>query len=237
LQGRGLTDIFIHERNKFGPETTVSARSGYIETDTSTDKSLVYLSDATIINSDADRAPLIIRVRSFVYKPDFTFQAPAFRARGGAERELTLGELWEKQADAGSGDAQVSKEAVAQLSAEANGRLVRSISVAAMPFLAVPMGIAAKRSHQAVAIAVGSVCLVAYHFIIEMGQGLVAHGTVSPLLGMWVPFAIFATLSIYLFYRVDQQPRPKILETIFENASDTVGAALKKAGLAKLVSK
>ncbi len=237
LQGRGLSGIFIHETDNYGAETTVSARDGYVETDPNTKKSSVFLSEATIINSGQDRAPIIVNVGSVIFQPDVPFQPPAFRARGKAERELTLGEIWERQREELSGDTPVDRETIAQLSAEANGRLIRSISIAAMPFLAIPMGISAKRRNQGMAIAIGSVFLVAYHYTLEMGQGLVAIGSISPLIGMWTPLAIFVTFSLYLFYRAEQKPRSHALEGAIEKASDAVGAALKKVGLAKLVFK
>jgi len=235
--GRGLTGVFIHEAGDGGTETTVKARQGQVETDPETGDARVLLSDVLIINKENGRAPLVLHMNSMVYVPDFSFQPPAFRSRGNGERELTLGEIWQKQAETGPDDQSKDDNLSAHLSAEVNGRIVRSVSVATMPFLAVPMGVAAKRRRRGVAIAVGAVFLAAYHYTLELGQGLVGLGVVSALWGMWMPLALFSSLCFFLFFRIDHQMRSNIFETVFDAVSATISTQLKKISFKRQTSK
>lgn len=237
LEGQGLSGVFIYETNAFGSETSVRAGSGYVKTDPETNMSTVVLTDATIINAEEGRAPFVLKIGSVVYTPDESFQPPAFRPRGRAEREMTLGELWAKQREEAAAEGGGDKQQLAELNAEATGRLIRSISIAAMPFLAIPIGIAAKRKNQGTAIAIGSLFLVTYHYSVEMGQGLVAHGTVSPLLGMWTPMILFMSLCVYLFYRVDRQPRSNPWEVAIDRVSEVLHSTAKKLHFGNAVPK
>src|SRR3712207_8298991 len=70
----------------------------------------------------------------------FVQRLPAFRPRGADEREMTLGELWDAEGETGVPQR--------RLDGELHGRLVRSASLLLLPLLAMPMGLAAKRSRR-----------------------------------------------------------------------------------------
>src|SRR3546814_2828057 len=89
--------------------------------------------------------------------------------------------------------------------AEIHDRLVRSLSVLFLPFLAVPFALGARRARQSLGIAVGLVVLVAYNQVLTIGKSLASIERVTPLIGQWLPFAVLALGSLYLFYRRDRK--------------------------------
>jgi hypothetical protein len=62
--------------------------------------------------------------------------------------------------------------------------------------------------------------------MLEMGEGLVGLGVVSPLIGLWLPFVIFSVICISLFRRLDQRLRPNAFEKMFDRV-DTIFKAAK----------
>lgn len=221
LQGRGLTGVFIHQITQSGRETTISAASGQVETDPETDQSVVRLKNVVQIVERPGEPPITLFLGALVYTPDFPFQPAPFRARGDDHREMTLGELL--TGDTPEGAVRNNDLEQAKLSAEANGRLVRSISVATMPLLAVPMGLAVKRRRRGAALTVAAVMLLTYHYTLELGQGLTGLGRVSPWIGLWLPFCIFTLICLTLYYRVDQKLRPNIFEMLFDRVDAAFG--------------
>ncbi len=214
LEGRGLTGVFIHQITRSGRESTISAASGQVETNPETGQSVVTLQNAVQIVERPEEPTVTMFLGTLVYTPDFPFEPAPFRPRGEDHRELTLGELLTGELPEGvlkSGEINQAK-----LSAEANGRLARSISVSMMPLLAVPMGIAVKRRKRGAALTVAAVMLLLYHYTLELGQGLTGLGRVSPLIGLWLPFCIFTVICLTLFLRVDQKLRPNVFEMLFD---------------------
>src|SRR3546814_17469769 len=80
-------------------------------------------------------------------------------------------------------------------------RVVRSLSVLFLPFLAVPFALGARRARQTAGIAFGLVILVAYNEALTIGKSLASLERISPLLGQWLPLLALAAGSLYLFYR------------------------------------
>ena len=119
----------------------------------------------------------------------------AFRPRGEDERELTLPELWRYRATPPPG---VTTD---DMLGEFHDRVVRSLSVLFLPLLAVPFALGSRRARQTFGIALGLIVLVAYNEVLNTGKSLASIGRVSPLLGQWLPFAVLALGSLYLFYR------------------------------------
>ncbi|MFV0301470.1 MAG: hypothetical protein ACK5IP_11425, partial [Paracoccus sp. (in: a-proteobacteria)] len=48
--------------------------------------------------------------------------------------------------------------------------------------------------------------------------GLVGMGAVSPLLGLWLPLALFALVCVNLFRRIDGRLRPDPFEALLDRA-------------------
>ena len=160
---------------------------------------------------------------------DLIGQEP-FRPRGEDERELTLLELWQQRE---TPPPQVRTD---EMLAEFHDRLVRTLSVLLLPFLAVPFAIGGRRSHQSYGIAAGLVILVAYNQIIGAGKSLVSRGEILPFIGQWLPLLVLAAGSAYLFYRSaylvsrgDSLPTPRrLLEYSLQALRPGLGGAKRQ---------
>ncbi len=223
LGGSIASGVFVHQIDKDGIETTITAKFGHVATETQGDQAQIVLEDVVQIVEQPDEPPYVFNLKTMTFTPDFLVEPGPFRPRGDDARELTLGELARlnehPEIDTESGESIPP----AKLNAELNARLVRSASVAVMPFLAVPMGMAAKRRRRGAAIATASIMLLLYHYALQLGEGLVGLGMVSPLFGLWIPLAVFALLCMNLLRRIDRRLRPDPFEKLF----DWVDSALK----------
>src|SRR3546814_7120712 len=89
---------------------------------------------------------------------------------------------------------------------ELHSRLVQAASVAVLPRLAVPMGIAAKRRRRGAGVVLAAVILVLYHHALQVGQGLVELGRVAPAIGSWLPFGILAAAASWMLFQMNERP-------------------------------
>ena len=126
--------------------------------------------------------------------------AALLRDRGGDERELTMGELSQQ---ARSAHPVVSK---GTLMGEYYGRLARAAFLPFLPLLAFPLGLAAKRGNRAPSLIMAGLLLLAFQHALLLGQGLAKSGKLAPFPAIWIPFAIFAGLGVWLF--VGSRTRP-----------------------------
>ncbi|MGD1880650.1 MAG: LptF/LptG family permease [Kiloniellaceae bacterium] len=242
-----FSNVFIYEENATGKATTMTARRGSLYVAPKGEQSTLFLVDGVRLesrppatasatapgttpgNTDSTAARGTIGALRFDQSqiPIDLVAQDAFRPRGEDERELTLTELWRYRAVPPPG---VTGE---QMLAEFHDRLVRSLSVLFLPFLAVPFALGRRRSRQAYGIAVGLFILVAYNQLLSIGKSLASVGQVSPLLGLWLPFVVLALGSGYLFYRTAYKvPRGAgrwSLFGLFESLVQTLrGATLKR---------
>jgi lipopolysaccharide export system permease protein len=118
-----------------------------------------------------------------------------FRSRGRDERELTFIELWRLR------DAPPSGATKGQMLAELNNHLVRAISIAFLPLMAVGLAIGPRRMHRAYTIAIGFVVIIVYNEILDIGKFATADGSLNPFVNQWMPFGLFLSGSFYLFLR------------------------------------
>lgn len=143
-----------------------------------------------------------------------------FRDRGEEAKEMTIIELWNERS---SDDPAI----IAML----HSRTARALSILIVPFLAVPLGLVAKRSGRALGISVGIVILLVYHKILEFGLGFSATGDISPLLVIWLPTLIFILLTARLYYigayKVGGMPLRRI-EIIYEVIVDATSRMIRR---------
>jgi lipopolysaccharide export system permease protein len=72
---------------------------------------------------------------------------------------------------------------------------------------------------------VSIVMVVAYHKVNEYGQSVAALGIVDPLIALWAPFAIFAAIIVWMYYRAAYVPGAQpigYLETLFAKGGKQV---------------
>jgi lipopolysaccharide export system permease protein len=137
---------------------------------------------------------------------------------------MTFLELW---AERSNGDTAV----ISTL----HSRAARALSILIVPFLAVPLGLVAKRSGRALGISVGVFLLLLYHKVLEFGLDFAAEGSIDPMLSIWLPTVLFVLLTARLSYigayKVGGTPL-KTLEMISEVIAEFATKIFKKLKMA-----
>ncbi len=225
-EGRKLKGVFARVSNDKGDVLSISAREGaFLATTDSPDTIILRLNDGTIVQDTGEQTP---RVLTFT-KHDLPIDLPRieeFRARGESEREYILPELlqigWDKS------EAEVKRDASI---ASFNFRLVEVVMMALLPLLAVALGIPPKRSTSALGVFVSIIMVVSYHKVNQYAEDVAALGRVDPYLALWGPFALFAALIVWMYWRVAFVPGGQAigaLEVWFAKVSKWVGKIFRR---------
>ncbi|WP_298469470.1 LptF/LptG family permease [uncultured Erythrobacter sp.] len=226
--GRRLIGIFARVANERDQVLSISAREGaFLATSDDPDTIILRLTDGTIVQDTGSKTP---RVLSFS-RHDLPIDLPAieeFRARGDATREYILPELlrigW-------SEESQVEQRDASQ--ATFNFRLVEIVMMLLMPLLALSLAIPPKRSTSALGVFVSIVMVVSYHKVNQYGEDIASLGRVDPIIALWGPFFIFASLILWMYYRVAHVPGGQpigALETVFAKISKRIGKLFSRNG-------
>jgi lipopolysaccharide export system permease protein len=99
-----------------------------------------------------------------------------------------------------------SQELRNQTRASLNYRLVEVVMMFLLPLLAVALAVPPKRSTSALGVFLSIILVVAYHKVNQYGQDVAALGKVDPVLALWGPFAIFAALIVWMYWRIAYVP-------------------------------
>ena len=105
---------------------------------------------------------------------------------------------------------------------ELHARIVRSFSLLFLPLLAIPLGQAGRRGRRVYGFVFGLVLLALYNNLLQFGETLADDGVVSTLVGLWVPFTLFAIFSIALFLWVARGPRRLPPDVLLARAEEVV---------------
>ena len=199
--GRRLNGIFVHEEKAGGGSVTTTAAEGRLFRSPEEAELILNLEHGVLVDAGqvGDEA-VALSFDEFNLPLDLAFGSEAFRARGEGERELTLFELWKVR------DQPPTGTTAAKISSEFHARLVRIASLLFLPLLAIPLGIGSRRSRRGFSLAVGLLLVIIYHHLLQFGESLVDLGRVSPWVGLWLPFGIFAALSGWAFYAAAIRP-------------------------------
>ena len=219
-EGSRLVGIFARIANSKGQVLSISAREGqFMALKDNPDTIILRLVDGQILQSSADQTT---RVLSFS-RHDVPIDLPAiekFRDRG-KDREYVLPELlrigW-------GGDAPESLRIASQ--ANLNYRLVEVAMMIFLPLLAVALAIPPKRSTSSLGVFVSIVMVTVYHKICEYGQGVAAAGRADPFLVQWGPFAVFAVIIAWMYWRIAYVPGGQPIGAL-ERFADTIGKKLR----------
>lgn len=200
-EGRDLSGIFVHARTGDDGWLAVTAEKGvFLRTD-DPDTIIFRLTNGTLVHQG--KGALTPRVLTFTAH-DLPINLPKFenfRVRGGRNLELTLPEL----ARIG-GDPHSTTEQRDTSRAALHFRLVEVATMFLLPMLAVALGIPPKRSTSALGVFIAIVMIVTYHKINEYGESVGGLGLVDPIVALWVPFTIFASLVLWMYYTVAHVP-------------------------------
>jgi lipopolysaccharide export system permease protein len=200
--GRQLSGIFVHKEE---PEqqlvTTTTAQQGRVFRSRDDLRLILSLESGVRIQTGPKPEDRTVLTFDRLDLPlELAFGIEPFRGRGGSERELTLPELFRIRNHLPPG---INPDDV---SAEINGRLVRVVSPLFLPFLAVAVGTAGRRASRGAAFTVGLVLVILYHHLLQFGEKLADSGRLSPLIGLWLVFALFCGGSMWLFHAAATRP-------------------------------
>ncbi|WP_257546583.1 LPS export ABC transporter permease LptF [Sphingopyxis sp. DBS4] len=199
--GKSLRGIFVRGENKDGQTVSATAARGQFLATDDPNTIILRLSQGVLIHESPKFA--VPRVLTFD-NHDLPIPLPkieAFRLRGGADRELTIPELFVVGKDK-------SEPLKTRLESRANFhfRIVEVMSMFLVPLIAIALAIPPKRSTSALGVFLSIVLLVTQHKINQYAEDLGARGVIDPLLALWVPFLLFAGLAIWMYYTLAHVP-------------------------------
>jgi lipopolysaccharide export system permease protein len=214
--GRNLGGIFLHETKPGGTTTTTTAEEGTLYRSLIDFKLILRLSKGAWVESDHDgRNATVLTFDRLDVPLDLALGPTSFRPREG-ERELTIFELVRARHDPPPG---MNRN---QIDSEINARIVRVVSLLFLPFLAIPLGIASRRARRGAGLVAGLIMLILYHHILQFGESLADDGSIPSLIGLWLPCAIFAGISLWAFHTADARPGHNPISVAVDRASETI---------------
>ncbi len=222
--GRSLRGIFVRGENKDGQRVSATAARGQFLATDDPNTIILRLSQGVLIHESPKFA--VPRVLTFD-NHDLPIPLPkieAFRLRGGADREMTIPELFVAGKDK-------SQSVQTRLESRANFhfRIVEVMSMFLIPLIAIALAIPPKRSTSSLGVFLSIVLLVTQHKINQYAEDLGARGTVDPLIALWVPYLLFAALAIWMYYVVAHVPGGQpigALERVAAKAGQKIRAML-----------
>lgn len=217
-RGRRLRGVFVYERSSGGRAVTATAETGQVFRTDDVDRLILSLTKGVLIEtSGTDRSTTVATFERLDLPLDFNLDTIAFRSDREGYRELTLLELWAARGAPPPGMT------TTRIDVEIHGRVVRIASVLFLPFLALPLGTAARRSSRSLGLSLGLVILAVYHHVVQFGGEFAAARTISPWLTVWVPYAVFAGSSIWAFHSAATRPGFNVFATLI-NGIQRIGA-------------
>jgi lipopolysaccharide export system permease protein len=237
--GGRLHRVFIMQRQADGGEKLTTARNGRVTLLQNGTRLLLTLDDAIQIDTppggalvdqeavdrEAGRQASTLTAPQTSLERPFALTLARFRARGADEREMMPGELWRAAKHPPPGLTRF------RLLAELHGRLARALSLALMPVLAVPLGLATKRARRQYGLVVGVVMLVLYYHAIQLAESLGGATLADPRPAIWGTFLLFAALCVALFRRAERRSS----ENPLDGLAGLFGAVLDRARDARLL--
>ncbi|HWW59530.1 MAG TPA: LPS export ABC transporter permease LptF [Sphingopyxis sp.] len=222
--GRSLRGIFVRGENKDGQRVSATAARGQFLATDDPNTIILRLSQGVLIHESPKFA--VPRVLTFD-NHDLPIPLPkieAFRLRGGADREMTIPELF-----VAGKDKKQSVQTRLELRANFHFRIVEVMSMFLIPLIAIALAIPPKRSTSSLGVFLSIVLLVTQHKINQYAEDLGARGTIDPLIALWVPYLLFAALAIWMYYTVAHVPGGQpigALERVAAKAAQKVRAML-----------
>lgn len=223
--GRTLQGVFVRWKSADGLDQVITAKSGRLQPSPNGRTLEIIMENGQQYRERANGQNLVGAFDQLALDLAFNADAPPFRARGQSERELSLGEL--EQRVLHDPDKTLRGRAASELYI----RLVRSISVPLLPFLAIPLGMAAKRGKRGFGVVVASIILLLYEHSIELGQSIADTTGVSAALAVWTPFVVFTTICTSLFLTSRRRPGETPFTLVLDILANAWTAARARLGL------
>jgi lipopolysaccharide export system permease protein len=220
--GRRLGGVFIRQVDDDGRHQVITARLGQLRTNADRESATLTLENGLQLGKNSRGEPEVLSFDTFSLRVPLSGASRLLRARGGDERELTLGELLR---EAGEPQSIVPRQT---LIAEFLARLSRALSLPLLPLLALPLGLAAKRRGAAPGMIVAGLLLLAFNQLLQFGQGMAAGGGAPAILAVGAPFLAFAAICIATFVTSRKRPGETPVGLLVEYVADALYRAHKK---------
>ena len=200
-EGRALSGIFVMARAGGGKTLAVAAEQGRFLATDDPDVIILRLNNGTLVHDAPDyRSPRVLAFAAHDLPIDLP-KIESFRKRGESKTELTLPELV-----ATGRNAALPKLARDEARASFHYRVAEVMMMFLLPLLAVALAVPPKRSSSALGVFVSIVMVVTYHKINEYAEGMGSLGLIDPFWALWIPFALFAGLIVWMFYTIAYVP-------------------------------
>ncbi len=225
-QGQRLEGLFIRRITDAGREEVITAKAADLQVSSDRTTVTLTLQNGRRILQGADGNYDILEFEQFATTAPLAGATALLRARGGDERELTLGEL----AKLAKSDESLLPRAT--LLAELYARLARAAFLPFLPLIAFPLGLATKRGRRAPGLIFAGVLLLAFQHSLQLGQGLAESGAVPAFAAIWTPFALFTGFGVWMFLgsrnRPGETPISMIIGAAGEHISQAMAARAKR---------
>jgi len=210
--GQEIVGIFIRETPPHQNKTTITAEKAQVLRTASGDQLIIRLENGLRLTTGSQGQMDLSSFSTFRLPLNFSAVGEEFRDRGskGGERELTLIELIDLLP---SPPAPLSKN---KIIAEIHGQIIRNLSILILPFWALSFGMTSHRRKPGIGVILGLVVIVLYNQLIELGYNLVGTSGLSPILGLWLPFLIFGSLGMWIFYLSAYRPGFSIISVLVD---------------------
>lgn len=220
--GRSLRGIFVRGEQKDGQRVSATAARGQFLATDDPDTIILRLTQGVLIHESPKFS--VPRVLAFDNN-DLPIPLPkieSFRTRGGADREMTIPELF-----VAGKDKSQSPETRLESRANFHFRIVEVLSMLLIPLMAIALAIPPKRSTSSLGVFLSIVLLVTQHKINQYAEDMGARGVIDPIIALWVPFLLFAALAIWMYYTVAHVPGGQPIGAL-ERVAAKAAAKLRK---------
>lgn len=199
-------DLFIVEKGPEG-ETLVLAERGYVSSDQAAETVTIHLMDGTVHRrqSGEDSSYQVIHFKNYDVNPQLeaTTAEARLRIKPKGMATDTLYALLKETGDENQAGA---------LTAELHRRLSTPLAPLLFALFALPFGIQPTRSGRSGGIAIALMIYLCYYFMFSFAETLVAEGDATPLMAVWLPHLLLATVGIYLLRRSSQEKPNPLME-------------------------
>ena len=193
--GTKLSGMFVRAESKRGQTVSVTAKNGQFLATDDPDTIILRLTDGVLVHDAPNyKKPRILSFSNHDLPIDLP-DIETFRSRGGKDLEYTIPELVRVGMD--------EKRPLAERNESRSNfhfRMVEVVMMLLMPLLAVALAVPPKRSTSALGVFLSIVMIVTYHKVNEYGEDVGALGLVDPIIALWLPFALFAALIIWMYH-------------------------------------
>ena len=190
-----LRHVLISDDRDERQRNRIFAREGAMVSDTATETVTLRLRDGFIQTTDARRGTEYqTEFQSYDVNLDLRRALAGDRERERDPKEMALAEL---------GDAIQAKRAAGTSfgleMAEYHRRFALPFACLVFGLAAVPLGIQPARGVRARGFAVSIALIFVYYILLSAGQALAEQRLLPPVIGLWLPNAVFVVFGSYLF--------------------------------------